>query len=43
MEAHLSISILSFGMKIEHSELYNDFLSFYFETSVDGKSYMKPF
>ena len=24
-------------MKIEHSPLYNDFLSFFFETTVDGK------
>jgi hypothetical protein len=24
-------------MKIEHSPLYNDFIDFYFETSVDGK------
>ena len=24
-------------MNIEHSPLYNDFLDFYFETSIDGK------
>ena len=30
-------------MKIEHSPLYNDFIDFYFETSVDGKKLYQTF
>jgi hypothetical protein len=32
-----SFEVKSYDMRIEHSPLFNDFLSFYFETSVDGE------